>query len=52
MPDDVDLTDWPLEELNQLALAVYDGVDGVEIVDENTADELAPHGVNRQVDKL
>lgn len=49
---EVDLTEWPLDDLNQLALAAFDGVAGVEIVDELAADALPEHGVNDQADKL
>lgn len=46
-----DITDWPLEQLNDLALAAYDGVAGVEIVADYVVDELPDHGVNEQADK-
>ena len=50
--DDPDLSTWSLEQLNSLALAVYDGVEGVAIVPADAADDLAPHGWNEPADKV
>lgn len=47
-----DITDWPIDQLNELAVYVYDGVEGVELVADGVADDVAEHGVNTEVDKL
>lgn len=40
------LKGMPLAQLDQVALAAYEGVDGVQIVTGHPGDQVAPHGVN------
>lgn len=41
-----DLQGWSLEQLDELALAVFADVDGVEIVEDDLGDENPAHGAN------
>lgn len=38
--------DWTVEELDQLGVLAYTGVEGVEIDEIGLGDEIGDHGVN------
>lgn len=46
-----DITGWPVERLDELALAVYAGVDGVTVDEVGAGDGNGPHGHNTDDDK-